>query len=280
MKKNNSPKPVKMTISYELPDGHSGLKFGQDEFGQLKIIDENGNEVKPLKSTRSTFYDRSAKPKYQTVIHQDNNYTTIGGLRELAELQSFFVIDTNSEVVVNKRVSISFLMRLKLVVVEGGYKAMPVDKNVFIFEFNGVPEEENPELLAILKLANDILASESDFHNSPIWFINDSDLGNQLEFSTQKSPIYGSQFLPNPFRIVYASSDTGEEAINQLFKVADGKAKDYLQRIKNGSFGGKHHTPLKEDRRVLFTCHSLPLEKFESGLIKESTGIVSEIRYK
>ncbi|OYY49678.1 MAG: hypothetical protein B7Y48_05425 [Methylophilales bacterium 28-44-11] len=279
MKKNNSPEPVKMTISYELPDGHSELKLGKDEFGSLKILDENGNEVKPLKSTRSTYYDRATKPKYQTVFHHDNNYTTIGGLKELAELQSFFVIDTNTDFIANKRVSISFLMRLKLVVVDGGYKAIPVDKNVFIFEFIGVPKEENPEMLAILKLANDILAEESDSHNSPIWLINDSDLGNHLDFSTQKSPIYGTQFLPNPFRISYASSDTGAEAINQLFKIADGKAKDYFKRIKNGSFGGNHLIPLKEDNRVLFTCHPLPIEKFESCIIKESTAILGEIRY-
>lgn len=279
MKKTNTPKPVKMTISYELPNGHSGLKFGQDEFGQLKIIDKDGQEVKPLRSTRSIFYDRDTKPKYQTVLHQDNNYTTIGGLKELSKLQSFFVIDTNSELIANKRVSVSFLMRLKLVAIANEYKVLPFDKNVFIFEFFGVPDDENPEMLAILKLANDILATEPNSHDSHIWFINDSDLAKHQDFSTQTLPIYGSHFLPNQFRIVYASSDTGADAINQLFKIADGKAKEYLNKIKNGSFGGKHHSPLKEDARVLFTCHPIPLVKFEMDIIKESTGIVAKIIY-
>lgn len=279
MKKVNLKKPVKMTISYELPDGHTGLKFCQNELGEFKIIDQNGNEVVPLKSTRSTFFEKESKPKYQTVFHQDDGYLTIGGLSEISKLKSFFVIDTNTELIENKRVSISFLMRLKLIAVQDGYRVLPVDDSVFIFEFIGVPIGENPEMLAILKLANDILATESHAYDSPIWIVNDSELGDHQDISMQKKPIYSSHFLPKPFRIVYASSDTGSDAINQLFRIADGKAKEFLEKIKNKTFGGKQHINLKEDNRVLFTCHPIPLKKFEMGIIRESSGVLEEIQF-
>lgn len=247
--------------------------------GEVTILDQSDNLVRPTSAVRNTYYDGLSKPKFQTVLHNDG-YLTVGGLDELLSLNSFFVIDTNTNIVNGQRVSITFLMRLKLVLTKDGYQVIPVDRNVFVFEFIGVPNDKNPELLAMLKLSNDILATEQLPKDTQIWFINDSELGNQRDYSNQIKPIYGKHFLPKPFKIVYASSDRGTDAINQLFRIADSKAKEFLKKVQVGEFGGKEYTVLIEDPAVKFVAHAIPLARFEMGALKASTGVLDQIVFE
>lgn len=267
-----------MEVSLKLPENHSGLRVRIDSNGEIKLFDENDNEVKPAKSTRSVFEKKPQKNKRLTQMEMVGDSVSIGGLKELHDLDSFFVIDTSTKNINGQRVSVCFLIRVKLLKAESGYIPINKDKHAFVFEFYGVKAEDNPEMLAILKLANDVLGSEHVDEKTKIGIVTDSDMARHSAISNQLIPVYKDNFLPKNFVLIYAK-DQGGDAINQLLGFCDKRAKDYLKKLDLGIWGGKAFNPIHEDKDVLFTCHPMPIELFDMGIIHDSTGNLDGIKF-
>lgn len=267
-----------MEVSLELPENHSGLRVRIDPNGEIKLFDVNDNEVKPTKSTRSVFEKKPQKNKQLTRMEMLGDSVSIGGLKELHNLDSFFVIDTSTKNINGKRVSVSFLIRVKLLKEESGYIPINKDKYAFVFEFYGVKAENNPEMLAILKLANDVLVSEHLDEQTKIGIVTDCDMANHSAISSQLISLYRDKFLPKNFVLIYAK-DQGGDAVNQLLGFCDKRAKGYLKKLEQGTWGGKTFNPIQEDKDVLFACHPVPIELFDMGIIHDSTGNLDEIKF-
>ena len=80
-----------MEVSLKLPENHSGLRVGIDSNGEIKLFDVNDNEVKPTKSTRTVFEKKPQKNKQLTRMEMLEDSVSIGWLKELHNLDSFFV---------------------------------------------------------------------------------------------------------------------------------------------------------------------------------------------
>lgn len=148
-------KRVDLTITIKLPDDHGGVGLSIDNSGNIRIIDNDGNEITPESVKRAAHYDRPKGKKYQSNISAEGILATINGLEELADLDSFIVVDTNSIDIENTKVSVAFFVVCRLIKKHKGFTLESLDNCGHAYEFHDV--SGNPELLSIYRIANDTL---------------------------------------------------------------------------------------------------------------------------
>lgn len=108
-----------------------------------------------------------------------------------------------------------------------------LEDHVQIYEFEG--EVEKPELLAILKLAFDLKEHAGVSSGSNIAIVTDTELSSLDQFNARSEPIFGKHYLPEGVTLLYASSDTGWEVLNQFIKVCDKAASQAISEYKAGN---------------------------------------------
>lgn len=221
-----------LTISVELPDGHSAARLSITSDGSVKVFDKSGNEIKLEKIARAMHYERAKGPKHQSLSEAQDQSVSVGGLDELSQLSSFVAIDTNTEEINGIKVSAASFVVCRLIREEGGYRVESLDGCGHIYELHNV--SGNPEMLAILKVAHDTLNGRGVFRENEIAFVCDSDMGNHYSFSRQEKPIYSNHYLPKGFFLMYASTDTGQELTNKLLRFCDSHSKSYLASLRSG----------------------------------------------
>lgn len=272
-------KRVDLSITVDLPDGHSAEKLSLTPDGKVRIFDKMGAEITPEHIERGVHYERVKGKKYQTLTHAVDNHVSVGGLEELTRLESLIVIDTNNAKIEGIKVSAAFFLRVRLVAEGNGFRVISLDQSGHVYEFHNVPDSENPEMLAILKIAHDILQHEKLENSSQIGFVTDSNMGSHGEISAQKQAIYGKHNIPDGFSLIYASSDTGQELTNKLIKFCDKESKKYLGRLKKGTFRRTGLALLKEDPSVQFRYTYYPTLKISNEVI-QPVSIGPETKYK
>lgn len=248
-------KRVDLSLTIHLSPNQEADKVAVDRDGHVRIFDKVGKEMVPARVERATHYNRSKGLKYQTRTTIDRQYASVGGLKELACLDSFIVIDTNSIKVDRTKVSVAFFIVCKLIAEKDGFRLVSLDNRGHVYEFHDVPR--NPEMLAILKIARDTLRGREALDKSNIGFITDSELGSHQAISNRKLAIYGEHYLPQGFSLIYASADTGQELANKLIRFCDTESTRYLARLKDGAFRKTGLACLEEDQSVVFryTCY-------------------------
>jgi hypothetical protein len=217
--------------------------------GTIKVLDMDGNEVTPVRTGRAMQYERPKGPKYQSKATVLSDTVSVGGLEELAELDHFIVVDTNSAQIENKKISAAFFVVCRLKKIDSKYKLESLDNLGHVYEFHNATG--NPEMLAILRIRNDIARSHPKIKKK-IAFITDSDLGNHENISNQKSPLYGSEYLGENFILFYASSDTGQELTNKLLRFCDSESTKHLKKVQATGLINCKTIVLKEDQSIQY----------------------------
>lgn len=220
-------------------------------------MDKEGREVKPVSVQRQLHYEGETKPRVRTSLTHQGNYASIGGLSELTRFESLFAIDTNGRTIGGSNVFAAHFFRIKLVQEGNNFRIVAPDQDSWTFEFHNVPSTENPEMLAILKLANDIQENEGLPHNFGIGFFNDSDMDSHAAISARERPIYRGHFLPPGFSLIYAR-DSGQELGNRLIKACHNKARSHLQQLQKSDLSKLKLRVLDEDPMVRFRCFRVP----------------------
>jgi hypothetical protein len=123
----NMAKRVDLSLTIELPDGHNSERLSIDPDGRVRVFDKNGNEVVPVQVARATHYDRAKGRKYQAQVAVEQGYASVGGLEELARLDSFVVIDTNTVEINRTKVSVAFFIVCKLIPEQSGFRLTSAD---------------------------------------------------------------------------------------------------------------------------------------------------------
>jgi len=222
-------KPVDIKIDVRLPKDHKAVSAHITETGHVVFRDATGRTVEPLSTMHTVSYKRQKGPKVQSSQTSVGIGATVGGLEELCKYESVISIDTNSKVINGKKVSVACFLRCKFHNEGDGNFRVKADEHVNFYEFHNVTG--NPELLAILKVSQDILR----VHGTPnIAFITDTELGNHHGYISRALPIYGDALLPDGFNIIYASADTGHHALNQLIKFCDKQATGFFEALERG----------------------------------------------
>lgn len=271
-KQTNTKKPIDVSIEIELPEGHHANRFTFDySSGQIQVLDEHGNPIAGLRTQRAVHYERPKGKKYQSVMQVRGNHISVSGMEEIENLDSFFVIDTNNRVIGGVRISATFFIRLKLLRVDNKYKIEAIDKRAFLYEFHGIPETSNPEMLAILKVANDVIRRERNLKSASIGFVTDSELRSHKDISERTTPIYRRAYLPECFRLLYASSDTGQEVLNQLLRVCDKTSTNYLDQLEKDGLNPARLNVVFEEPSVRFRCITFTDVTVDHELLNEIT---------
>jgi hypothetical protein len=245
------PKRVDLSLTIELPENHGAERLIVQPDGRARIVDKSGKELTPTRVERATHYERAKGRKYQARVSVDQGYATVGGLDELARLNHFIVIDTNTIEIDGTTVSVAFFIVCRLVPKnDSEVRLMSIDNRGHAYEFQG--GKGNAEMLAMLKVANDTVRGRGAHAKDRIAFVTDCDLANHVAISKREREIYGEHYLPDGFTLVYASADTGQELTNKLIRFCDAQATNYLNNVKSGGLRRTGLAPLDEDKSVCF----------------------------
>jgi hypothetical protein len=244
-------KPINLTISFRLPKNRKVAKASIQPDGEIVLTDDRGNPVTPEHMERTVQYSRSKGPKIQSRSKVTCDRVSVGGLKEFTQYESVFVIDTNTRTVNGEKISVACFVCCRFVS-EAAQVRIDCEGKLNIYEFHNVPEKENPEMLAVLKVARDVARSSGSRSELRIAFVSDSELGSHDGISSRQQLIYGDSYLPPGFVLHYASTDTGQEAINRLIKFCDKKSSNYLSYLEEGSVKKSELNPLEEEPSVLY----------------------------
>ena len=244
-------KPIDLSIKFKPPKDSKVSRAYISSDGTLHLHDEKGIEVVPDELERVVSYKRSGKgPKVQAKSTIKNGNLSVNGLEELIKFESVFAIDTNTQSYDGRRLSVTAFMAFKFLPDLQGVR-VEHEKSLNIYEFWGIPEEQNPEKLAILKVANDIVRSAGK-QQPNICIITDCDLQSHDLVNEREIPIYKKNYLPTGFMIHYASTDTGSEAINKLIRFCDSQSKAYIKYLKSGEIKHSDLKVLEEETAVQY----------------------------
>jgi len=269
-------KRVDLSLTIHLPTDHEADKVSVYPDGRVRVFDKKGNEVVPPKVERASHYERPKGRKYQSRTTVTEGYASVGGLEELARLDSFIVIDTNSVEIDGTKVSAAFFIACKLIAQEESFRLASLDGRGHVYEFHNVPG--NAEMLAILKIAHDTIRGQKAPTKGAVGFVTDSEMGTHEAISSRKQPIYADHRLPEGFALVYASAETGQELPNKLIRFCDSQSRRYLERLKKGAFRRTGLAPLEQDSSVVFRYTYYPTLKISDSIVS-GTSIASGTKY-
>lgn len=279
MKKKNVGKEAKLKIEIDLPEGHSGLRLVDLGGGKIALVNESGDVVQGAEFSRSVFHDReSGKIKNRTVYTGVGDFASISGLDELALLEKFVVIDTNSKEVGPKKVSAAAFAVFSIEKCSEKYLISAVDDASFIYEFHDAIG--NPEMLAISMFISEV-CNKPEWVGSGVGIVNDSELGSHPFFNRREMPIYNNVYLPERFNILYAGFDSGNEALNGIVKLLDKHSNEYLRGlVESGTNDLPNVGVLCDGTSVRFRClrfDGLKIDNPEVGGIEVTDNTTCQI---
>jgi hypothetical protein len=230
-----------MKIEFRLPKDHKVVKASIKPTGEFIFLDDQGAEIVPEYMERTIHYERPKGPKVQSNQKIPGELCTISGLSELDQYDSIMVIDTNTVEIKENTVSVACFLNCRLIPENDKFK-VDAQGNLNFYEFHNVTG--NPELLAIFKVATDIKASLNNSKKTRIVFVTDTELGLHNDINNQSAPLYEQHYLPEQFRLLYASADTGREILNRLIRACDHQASLYIKYLQKGEIKESELQPL------------------------------------
>jgi len=245
------PKPINLTIRFRLSKDHKVAKASIQPDGEIVFMDDRGSPVIPEYMERAVHYARAKGPKIQSRSKVTGDRVSVGGLKEFTQYDSVFIIDTNARIVNGEKIAAACFVCCCFVP-EADQVRIKCEGKLNIYEFHNIPENENPEMLTVLKVARDIARSAGSRSKFRIAFISDSEIGSHDRINSGQKPLYRNFSLPPGFVLHYASTDTGQEAINRLIKFCDKQSSNYLRYLEEGSVKKSELKPLEEEPSVQY----------------------------
>lgn len=244
------PKRVDLSLTIELPENHEAERLTIQSDNRIRITDKSSKELVPARVERATHYDRAKGRKYQARVSVDRGYASVGGLNELARLDHFSVIDTNTVEIDGTTVSVAFFIVCRLIPESSGFQLASSDDRGHAYEFQGI--KGNAEMWAMLKVANDTVRGRGVLGKARVAFVTDCDSASHEAISKRERAIYDEHYLHEGFALIYASADTGQELTNRLIRFCDAQATKYLNKVKGSGLRKAGLAPLDEDNSVSF----------------------------
>lgn len=206
----------------------------------LFTVDERTGAFRFEQPMENIYYERSyARPKGPKVISRIPQAQKNLDFEEtpalLANYDKICAVDTNTRLISGRPVSmtgVTTLHREGLPTAEGPVMGWRFDVP-FCLQFDDltVPPENFGWVMALVYLRREGFFSAGD----RIGVIVDSDLGNLRAYNDRKAPVIEGQYLMEGATLIYASADTGKEAlVNRALQIADTTAALSLQGLESG----------------------------------------------
>lgn len=182
-------------------------------------------------------YDRPDKgPKVLSRIPQKDEDLSFQPEKKLPEMFDFLcAVDTNTKNIRGKNVSVVGVVTFQSVWVpeKNGMELFWQTNVPFCLEYINI--KTKPENFGWIAAIQHLEQFDYLKEENRIGMVVDSDLGKINDYNQRKKPIYGPDYLPERFQLIYASTDVGKENIvNKLICSADSVSKQCLKAVFSG----------------------------------------------
>lgn len=222
-------KPRKWTLSVQFEKPVTELRLGNTPYGFINSS-TNGVPIKPEKVIYETSYDREKKKKVINKLELDRDYTSLNPDIFLHKFDIIYAVDTNTKIEEEKTISVTTIILCKLEKMLDGDITVNYGP-LYSLEFWNL--KEHAENFAWMKVIQFITRDNAYNPDWKIGIIVDSDLGNLSAYNSRSLPIYSDFYLPENFKLIYASAEVGKEEffVNHLIAMCDDMARKLLTRI-------------------------------------------------
>lgn len=261
-------KELHFVTSISLESGHAATGFTIRN-GRIQVIGESGNVVTPVQTNRILFTERAKGPKVRSMVTLENACSSLDGIFDWTHFDSVIVIDTNKTSLNGRTVGVGAFMHLRFSEWHDGVLVELVTKQLNYIELT--PCIGNPELQAILRVANEVSLCPNFNPEGNIAIVTDTELGGHKAINKRSVSLFGPYLLPRGFSVHYAGSDSAHETISKLIKMCDEYAKAWSSKLAEASPSFTvPESILPEDSRVRFRFRSTGME-IEQPFVKGLT---------
>lgn len=251
-------KELHLVTSVSFEPGHTATGFTVKN-GRIQVVDESGNAVSPVKTNRILFTERNKGPKVRSMLTLENACSTIDGNIDWTNFDSVIVIDTNKIELDGEAVGVGAFMHLRFSEWHDGVLVELVTRQLNYIELT--PCLGNPELQAILRVADAVSCWPNFNPDGNIAIVTDTELGGHQAINRRSASLFGPYLLPRGFSLHYAGADSAQETISRLMKMCDGFATSWSKKLaKADPPFTVPESILPEDSRVRFRFRNIGME--------------------
>jgi hypothetical protein len=230
-RKNNKKKPRTISLTLDMGKPVTSDSFSLTPDGRFQLL-YKGKPLTPKSAYVESSYKRENKQKRSKILNKSYVHAEqliVNPNRALQKYNILYAIDTNSECINDKNVSVSGIVICKII----PHDTYLIVKYGFIDYFIAYDMPDMPGKPENFAWKNIIETIEKNNNIGQIGIIVDSDLGNIPTYNTREKPIFENFYLPPNVELIYGSADVGREYLpNKLVKECDRKAKEMLNNIK------------------------------------------------
>lgn len=178
----------------------------------LKVLDEDGKEMEIDQKQFSRYRERKSSKGDKTIIDINNaNVASLNLRKYIDEYDELYAIDTNTRKINEKYYSVGVLCKFNS------------EKN--IIEITIIVTSENDDIKPEMEQAvwNKVIEFINNIHkkDEKIGLIVDCDLQNIEAYNMRKLKIGNNRYLPENFKLIYASADINDNLFNTMIKNCD-----------------------------------------------------------
>lgn len=222
------PKSRAVTVDMGRPVPVDAVSFNKNT-GEV-VFFHKGSIVTPLQASSEITYPRKKGPKVLTKAPLSAERLLADPSQSIEQYDRLFAIDTNTKKSNDCLISITCIVigipeKINLV----GHTAIRIGPRHCLEFWNA---NENPEHIGWCESILGIRRSPEYSENKNIGLVVDCDLGRLGKINEMKEPILRDFYLPENFKLIYASADTGKDnVLNFMISLADKEATKLLKYI-------------------------------------------------
>lgn len=236
---NTKPKPRTGVVNLHIEQGDSIEGFFSKERQEMTFhVLRQNKKISARKVEYTKFYMRdSNKPKFLNKIEfQKSSDFTLSHLEALKKFNLIWAIDTNKKEIWGEVANVS-------VITEGDTSGSGDFRSTLAMIFGLTAE--NPELYAWRKFICLVMDNLENSSSMNFGLIVDSELDKISKFNDRELPIHGGYFLPENWRLIYATSDSGKESIfNRMLAESDKNSTKTMNWMAQLEKNVKHWQPI------------------------------------
>lgn len=226
---SRKPRTTSITMDMGKPVAIDAVSVTQR--GEVALF-HKGQQINPIQAHLETSYERRKKPKilHKAEIPVKKIRTDIHA--SFCNYDLFYVIDTNSKVIKNNKISVACVLLCKFK--PSGDLTLAFFAPINAFEFWNIVDK--PENIAWREAILAIMANPDYKNELRIGLLVDSDLGDIPAFNLGHKPLIDDFYLPGNFELIYASADVGKEYfVNKLISECDKESNEIFKLIESSS---------------------------------------------
>lgn len=223
---NRKPRTTSITMDMGKPVAIDAVRVTPN--GEVALF-HKGQQINPVQAHLETSYERGKKAKvlHKSEIPVEKLKTDIHA--SFCNYDLFYVIDTNTRIVNNHKISIACVLLCKFQ--PSGDMTLAFFAPIHAFEFWNIVDK--PENIAWREAIMAIMANPDYKKEFRTGILVDSDLGDIPAFNSRHKPIIDDFYLPDNFELIYASADVGKEYfVNKLISECDKEANKIFKIIE------------------------------------------------